>query len=74
MIPATSTGVLGQAQAFNIRLEELAVIDIAFLHRYPKPTLAVLYQDTKEARHLKTYELSLRDKDFHEGPWAQAAA
>ncbi len=26
------------------------------------PTIAVLYEDTKEQRHVKTYEVSLRDK------------
>jgi len=26
-------------------------------------------QDTKEARHLKTYEVSVKDKDFVDGPW-----
>ena len=29
-------------------------------------------QDTKEARHIKTYEVSLRDKDITDGPWQQA--
>jgi hypothetical protein len=30
-----------------------------------------LPQDTKEARHIKTYEISERDKDFVDGPWQQ---
>ena len=29
-------------------------------------------QDTKEARHIKTYEVSVRDKDIIDGPWQQA--
>ena len=29
-----------------------------------KPTLALLYEDTKELKHLKTYEVNLRDKSF----------
>ncbi|MQL89140.1 hypothetical protein Taro_021718 [Colocasia esculenta] len=28
--------------------------------------------DNKDARHVKTYEVSLKDKDFAEGPWQQA--
>ncbi|GKE14731.1 DNA damage-binding protein 1, partial [Tanacetum coccineum] len=28
-------------------------------------------QDNKDARHVKTYEVSLKDKDFVEGPWSQ---
>ncbi|XP_061344444.1 DNA damage-binding protein 1a-like [Gastrolobium bilobum] len=36
-----------------------------------KPTIVVLYQDNKDARHVKTYEVALKDKDFVEGPWSQ---
>lgn len=28
-------------------------------------------QDNKDARHVKTYEVALKDKDFVEGPWSQ---
>lgn len=28
-------------------------------------------KDNKDARHIKTYEVSLKDKDFVEGPWSQ---
>ena len=59
-------------EAFNIRLEELKVIDIKFLHNYQKPTLALLYQDNKGARHLKTYEVLLGQRMFGAGPWSQA--
>lgn len=31
----------------------------------------VVLQDNKDARHVKTYEVSLKDKDFIEGPWSQ---
>jgi DNA damage-binding protein 1 len=69
VIPMDQKGQL--REAFNIRLEELQVLDIKFLCATAKPTIAVLYQDTKEARHVKTYEVSLKDKDFTEGPWCQ---
>ncbi|KAL2558539.1 DNA damage-binding protein 1 [Forsythia ovata] len=52
------------------KLDELQVLDIKFLYG-PKPTIVVLYQDNKDARHVKTYEVSLKDKDFVEGPWSQ---
>ncbi|KAF1772263.1 HAD-like domain [Phytophthora cactorum] len=55
---------------FNIRLDELRVIDIKFLHGYNKPTICVLYEDYKAARHLKTYHILLKEKDFAEGPWS----
>ena len=28
-------------------------------------------QDNKDVRHVKTYEVALKDKDFVEGPWSQ---
>ena len=31
----------------------------------------MLFQDNKDARHVKTYEVALKDKDFVEGPWSQ---
>ena len=69
VIPMDQKGQL--REAFNIRLEEAQVLDVKFLCATAKPTIAVLYQDTKEARHIKTYEVSLKDKDFTEGPWCQ---
>ncbi|CAH9076420.1 unnamed protein product [Cuscuta epithymum] len=69
VIPFDNKGQL--KEAFNIRLEELQVLDIKFLYGCSKPTIVVLYQDNKDARHVKTYEVSLKDKDFIEGPWSQ---
>lgn len=69
VIPFDNKGQL--KEAFNIRLEELQVLDIKFLYGCSKPTIVVLYQDNKDARHVKTYEVSLKDKDFVEGPWSQ---
>ncbi|CAK8578715.1 unnamed protein product [Lathyrus sativus] len=68
VIPFDNKGQL--KEAFNIRLEELQVLDIKFLYGCPKPTIVVLYQDNKDARHVKTYEVALKDKDFVEGPWS----
>lgn len=47
------------SQAFNVRLEELKVHDIAFLNDAHVPTVAILYEDTKGQRHVKTYEISI---------------
>ncbi|GMF12407.1 unnamed protein product [Phytophthora lilii] len=66
----SSRGVL--KDTFNIRLDELRVIDIKFLHGYSKPTICVLYEDYKAVRHLKTYHILLKEKDFAEGPWSQS--
>ncbi|KAJ1703919.1 hypothetical protein LUZ63_003698 [Rhynchospora breviuscula] len=70
VIPFDNKGQL--KETFNIRLEELQVLDIKFLYGCSKPTIGVLYQDNKDARHVKTYEVSLKDKDFVEGPWSQS--
>lgn len=48
------------------------MLDIVFLHGCARPTIAVLYTDPKEQRHVKTYEVVLKDKDFVEGPSAQS--
>ncbi|XP_022762655.1 DNA damage-binding protein 1a-like [Durio zibethinus] len=69
VIPFDNKGQL--KEAFNIRLEELQVLDIKFLHGCSKPTIVVLYQDNRDARHVKTYEVALKEKDFVEGPWSQ---
>lgn len=67
-------------ETFNVRLEELAVIDLAFLAPTSRtaaaaaasssaaaaaadnPVLALLYEDNKHARHIKTYTLNLNTK------------
>lgn len=69
-LPLDRTGQM--REAFNVRLDELQVVDVAFLHGCSKPTIAVLHQDTKEARHVKTYEIDLKTKDLVAGPWAQS--
>ncbi|KAK2977803.1 hypothetical protein RJ640_029848 [Escallonia rubra] len=64
VIPFDNKGQL--KEAFNIRLKELQVLDIKFLYGCPKPTIVVLYQDNMDARHMKSYEVVLKDKDFVE--------
>lgn len=69
VIPMDAKGQL--KEAFNIRLVELEVLDIKFLVGFSKPTIAVLYQDQRYARHIKTYTVNVREKEFIEGPFAQ---
>ncbi|XP_054626548.1 DNA damage-binding protein 1 isoform X1 [Dunckerocampus dactyliophorus] len=59
-----------ELKAFNIRLEELQVIDVHFLYGCQAPTVCLIYQDP-QGRHVKTYEVSLREKEFNKGPWKQ---
>ncbi|KAM9409279.1 DNA damage-binding protein 1 [Pholidichthys leucotaenia] len=59
-----------ELKAFNIRLEELQVIDVHFLYGCQAPTICFIYQDP-QGRHVKTYEVSLREKEFNKGPWKQ---
>ncbi|XP_014678579.1 PREDICTED: DNA damage-binding protein 1-like [Priapulus caudatus] len=59
-----------ELKAFNIRLEELNVIDVKFLYGCPVPTIILVHQD-QNGRHAKTYEISLKDKEFLKGPWKQ---
>ncbi|RWS30639.1 DNA damage-binding protein 1-like protein [Leptotrombidium deliense] len=59
-----------ELKAFNIRMEELNIQDIQFLHGCSTPTIAFIYQDS-HARHVKTYEINLKEKEFNKGPWKQ---
>ena len=61
VIPVEPSGALG-TEMFNCRLEELNVIDAAFLAGCPAPTVALLYEDAKHARHIKTYSIQMRSK------------
>lgn len=69
-IPVDGRGQL--KEAFNMRIDELSIRSLAFLHGCRQPTLAVLYEDTKEQLHLKTYVVDLQEKELAPGPWAQA--
>jgi DNA damage-binding protein 1 len=51
-------------------MEELSVIDVQFLYGCSVPTIAFIHQDN-HARHVKTYEISLHEKEFIKGPWKQ---
>lgn len=52
---------------FNLRMEELNIRDMIFLHDTELPTLAVLYDDRNGDKHLKTYEIDVREKELEKG-------
>jgi len=61
-------------EAFNIRLNE-TIRDVVFLDgpASAPPTLAVLYTeptDVEAVCHIKTFAVSLAEKDVAEGPWS----
>ena len=53
-------------EVVNFRMEELQVIDMTFLYGCSRPTLALIYEDQYEKRHLKCYEMNLKDKELKE--------
>ena len=60
-------------EAFSQRIEEMNIVDMRFLYGCERPTLAVLYADSREnrdTRHLKTYELVLGERrhELKRGP------
>lgn len=55
---------MGFHEAFNIRVDELQVLSMEFLYDCHRPTVALLYHDNKDVRHLRTYEISLKDKVY----------
>lgn len=58
IIPIDDRGKL--QEAFDVRIDELEVLDLKFLHGCEQPTLAVLYQDNRSERHIKTYLVDAR--------------
>nr|CAB3236585.1 DNA damage-binding protein 1 [Phallusia mammillata] len=59
-----------ELRPFNVRIEELSVIDAQFLHGCSTPTLVIIYQNP-QGRHVKTHKIDLREKDVKPGPWKQ---
>lgn len=51
-------------------MEETQVMDVDFLHGCANPTIVIIHQDV-HGRHVKTHEISLRDKEFVKVPWRQ---
>lgn len=50
-------------------MEEIEVLDIEFLHGCPNnPTIILIHQDVN-GRHIKTHEISLKDKEFTKVSW-----
>eukprot|EP00762_Andalucia_godoyi_P006008 ANDGO_00026.mRNA.1 DNA damage-binding protein 1b len=70
------TGTVGET--FNVRVEEYMVVDMCFLYTYEPskgmcavPTLAVLYDDGRNGRHIKTYEVIVKDRVLHDASFVQ---
>ena len=59
-----------ELRAYNIRMEELYVSDIEFLHGCAQPTIVLIHQDVN-GRHVKTHEISLKEKEFVKVAWKQ---
>ncbi|KAF9098142.1 DNA damage-binding protein 1a [Mortierella sp. AD031] len=57
---------------FDLPIDEVTIMSMVFLHGCQRPTLALLYQDKKEVRHVKTYEFDLKNKDKSETGWIQS--
>jgi len=61
----------GDLEAFNIRMEEIVVPGLIFLHGFQNPTIGFIYKDHSGTSHVKTYEVSLKEKEFILGPWSR---
>lgn len=59
-----------ELKASSIRMDEQSVQDLDFLHGCANPTLIIIHQDINGC-HVKTHEISLRDKEFVKTPWKQ---
>lgn len=69
VLPMDTRGNL--QEPFDVRLDlPMVVIDMVFLHGSQNSTVATLYEH-RDARHVRTDAISLRDKCLQPGPWAQ---
>ncbi|KAI5740244.1 hypothetical protein M8J76_002026 [Diaphorina citri] len=59
-----------ELKASSIRMEELEIQDVQFLHGCQNPTIICIHQDVN-GRHVKTHEISLKEKEFTKTPWKQ---
>ena len=50
-------------------MDETRILDLVFLHGCLRPTICILYEDSRRGRHLKTLCIDVRDKEFSPGPW-----
>ena len=67
----------GLSEAFNVRVEELGLVAVAFLEGGARPVVAFLHDAPgggggggSGGRAVVTYEVALKDKDFLAGPWS----
>ena len=54
-----------------MRLDAIRLLDLRFLHGCQRPTLCILYEDNRRARHVKTFIVDAREKELTPGPWLQ---
>jgi DNA damage-binding protein 1 len=54
------------------RIDEVNILSSVMLQGVENPTMMILYEDTRTARHVKTYEINMRSKDKMGGPNFQA--
>jgi DNA damage-binding protein 1 len=71
LIKIIPTETAGPKEAFNVRLDELRPLDVKFLHGCARPTICVLYEDNRMCRHLKTYQVDVRERELTLLPWQQ---
>lgn len=70
VIPLDNKSKSEDLEAFNIRMEENVVSDITFLHGFHNPTIGFIYKESiAGTSHVKTYEISLKEREFIIGPW-----
>jgi DNA damage-binding protein 1 len=72
-MPFSGTSSASAPEAFNVKFDELNVLDIKMLPGGTggKPTVVVLHEDSDGFRHVKTYVIDVSDRNLVDGPWNQ---
>lgn len=56
----------------DVRLDDLHVVHMCFLHGYDKPTLLVLSETTNYEVQLKSYVVNIKSGELEPGPWKRS--
>lgn len=58
-------------EPFDARYDILTYTDIVILNGCSRPTLCVIFKDSRHQCHLRTYNIDLREKELTAGPWSK---
>eukprot|EP01029_Cantina_marsupialis_P011842 TRINITY_DN2634_c0_g1_i1.p1 TRINITY_DN2634_c0_g1~~TRINITY_DN2634_c0_g1_i1.p1 ORF type:complete len:767 (-),score=155.75 TRINITY_DN2634_c0_g1_i1:1286-3586(-) len=68
VIPTNSDGSM--SDAFNVKVDELNILDMSLMMHSECPLLGVLYADSSDNKHFRSYEINIPGRTIQDGPLA----